>query len=180
LKDNGKLELKDIEFSKSRFRNYFGNIGEMVTEEILLREGFAVCRWRPYVAGDVLPKSDVSKNLRRCLNCLYPSGRDAYDDRIIEELEDFFGNRLSDFKKYTDSLGIFDQVSNATYTPDLVAKKDNKIFIIEVKTNSGNIYLKREKDKLRGLLSARKFNLIPMLVNLNIGIQATDFIMKEL
>jgi hypothetical protein len=170
-------------------------MGEMIAEEVLFKEGFAVCKWRPYAAGDVLPESHVSQNLRRCLNCLYPIkpdeimikdgktvhltySRDPYADTIIEELRDFFGDKLANFKKYTDSLGIFGEVGKPVYIPDLVAKKDNKIYVIEVKTNSGNVYLKKEK--LEGLMSARKFNFIPLVINLKISIEATNFIMNEL
>lgn len=167
----------------------------MIAEEVLLKEGFAVCKWRPYVAGDVLPESHVSHNLRRCLNCLYPikpgetviikgktvhltHRRDPYSDTIIEELRNFFGDRLSNFKKYTDTLGIFGEADKVVYTPDLVAKKDKEIYIIEVKTNSGDIY--STKEKLEGLLLARKFSFVPLLINLKIDIEATDFVMQEL
>jgi Holliday junction resolvase len=68
--------------------------------------------------------------------------------------------------------------SKHVYTPDLVVKKGNEICIVEVKTNSGNIYLKPEK--VKGLLSARRFGLIPLLINLNVSIDATDFMMREL
>jgi len=190
------LELANLEFSKSRFKSYFGNIGELIAEEILFKEGFEVCRWRPYNAGDILPQSNVSRNLRRCLNCLYPIkpdetvtmggekyhitySRDPNYKTIIKELNDFFGDKLSNFKKYTDTLG-FGEAKEVRYIPDLVAKKDNEIYIVEVKTNSGNIYLKREQEKLKGLLSARKFDLIPLLININIRLEATDFTMKEL
>ena len=70
--------------------------------------------------------------------------------------------------------------SKYIYTPDLVAKKNNEIYIIEIKTNSGSLYNRREKEKLKGLLSARDFSLIPLLISLKIELTATDFMMTEL
>lgn len=140
MEKNVKLKLIDIEFSKSRFKTYFGNIGEMIAEQVLLKEGYAVCKWRPYVAGEILSESKVSHSLRRCLNCLYPLKpdedvmiggkivhlkyrRESDHEVIIKELQDFFGSKLSDFKNYTDSLGLFNEAGTVIYTPDLVAKK---------------------------------------------------------
>jgi Holliday junction resolvase len=57
-------------------------------------------------------------------------------------------------------------------------KKDDEICIVEVKTNSGNIYLNPKR--VRGLLSARKFGLVPLYVHINVSINASDFILQEL
>lgn len=190
-----KLKLANLEFSKSRFGSYFGNMDEIIAEEVLFKEGFEVCRWRS-LAGEG-SEARVNRSLGRCLNCLYPTKpdgieiidgkefqvtyiREANHEEIIKELNVFFGDKLSNLKKYIGTLGIFGEADKVRYIPDLVAKKDNEIYIVEVKTNSGSIYHKRERRKLKGLLSARRFNLIPLLINFNIRLEATDFIMKEL
>jgi len=124
-----------------------------------------------------------------------PAWNDYYRDivtdylKVFKDLRNFFGEKLEDVKAYFESLGIFGeceitedaheiQKSKRKYTPDLVAKKNGEIYIIEVKANSGDSYLKGEK--LSGLLSARKFGLVPLLINLKVTLDATDFIMKEL
>jgi len=195
LEKTVNLKLKDVEFSKSRFKTYFGNIGEMITEAILLKEGFRVCKWRPYATSATSPESILSQGLWRCLNCLYPLKPDEIIEiagqtlnvtherppdyeTIIGEFQEFFGDKLIDFKNYVESLGIFSESGKRIYTPDLVVKKGKEIYIVEVKTNSGNIYLKPEK--VQGLLSARKFGFIPLIVHINISINASDFSMQEL
>lgn len=199
LKANVRLELETVEFDKSRFRVYFGNIGEMIAEQVLLEQGFSVWRLKPFHAGGLRTERGIFGNLFTS-SFLYPSNYRIYDETLgfeksrelaIKGLENFFGERLEDFKKYMESIGVIGKTgivgtarikaktkSKYVYTPDLVVKKDNEICIVEVKTNSGNIYLKPEK--VEGLLSARKFGLIPLLINLNVSIDATNFMMQEL
>lgn len=200
LKKDVRLELETVEFSKSRFRTYFGNIGELIAEEVLFKQGFHVWGLRPLHAGKVAKEEGIFSNLFGCLSFLYPSDYHMYDDTLgyeksrelaIMKLERFFGEKLEDFKKYMESIGVIGKSglvgavqinaktkSKHVYTPDLVVKKDNEIYIVEVKANSGNIYLKPEK--VEGLLSARKFGLIPLLINLRVSIDATDFMMQVL
>lgn len=110
----------------------------------------------------------------------------------IKELEDFFGDKLVAFKRYLESVGVIgadgivgacqikmtEPKSKHIYTPDLVCRKDNDIYVVEVKTNSADIYLKPEK--VRGLLLAKKFGLIPLLSHINVRIDASDFVLQEL
>jgi hypothetical protein len=202
LEKTVNLKLKDVDFRKSRFRTYFGNIGEMIAEEILLKEGFTVWGFRPYHDGgskqNTMPFYD---NLYFCMNFLYESNERCYDEGLTYEetrekgiglLKDFFGEKLVYFKKYLESIGVIGKTSivgwsqikmtepqpKHVYTPDLVAKKGKEIYVVEVKTNSGNIHLKPEK--VQGLLSARKFGLIPLIVHMNIDIKASDFSIQEL
>lgn len=42
LEKKVKIKLMTVEFSKSRFKTYFGNIGEMIASEILLKEGLTL------------------------------------------------------------------------------------------------------------------------------------------
>lgn len=225
LKSTAKLKMKTVKFSKSRFKTYFGNMGEMIAEEVLLKDGYAVWEVSHYPGGYLPSEYRIAKSLLEYLRYMYqrkpdkntlkkeykiryfnlspekftvPSWNEYYTnivtnyERVIAELRNFFGDKLEGFKRYVESLRIIDKISIAdasriaeneresspVYTPDLVAKKDHDIYIVEVKTNSGSIYLKKEK--LEGLLSARKFNLIPLLVNLNVKISATNLTIQEL
>jgi hypothetical protein len=202
LKVVARLKLETVEFRKSRFKTYFGNIGEMVAEEILLKEGFTVWGLKPYHAGGSRLNRDIFvDDLYTCLGFLYQSNVSFYDrtlgyektcENAIKELENFFGEKLVAFKKYMESIGVIgkegivgaarikmtDPKSKHVYTPDLIARKGSEIYIVEVKTNSANIFFKPEK--VEGLLSARKFGLVPLLINLNVSIEATDLVMKEL
>lgn len=126
------------------------------------------------------------------MHAIHDGGYEESRKLAIKELEDFFGRKLEGFKKYIESIGMIESYygilgaygingktkSEYAYTPDLIAKKDNEICIVEVKTNSGNIYLKPEK--VEGLVSARKSGLIPLLINLNVSINATDFMIREI
>jgi len=200
LKADVRLELETVEFNKSRFATYFGNIGEMIAEQVLLKQGFSVWGLKPFHAGRLRTERGIFGNLFNCLSFLYPSNDRIFDGTLgyeksrelaIKELENFFGEKLDAFRKYMESIGVIGKTgmvgaaqikaeikSKHVYTPDLVVNKDNEIWIVEVKTNSGNIYLKPEK--VEGLLSARKFGLIPLLINLNVSIDATNFMMQEL
>ena len=195
MKTNTLLKLKNVNFSKSRFQTYFGNIGEMIAEETLFKEGFEVCKWSSFSAPNIVPNK-INNNLRYCLMCLYIVDSDEGKVRIgeneyvifhvveykkiMKQLKSFFADKLGKIKDYIDFLGIFDPNKKPLYIPDLVAKKDKEIFVIEVKTNSGNIYRKRQKEKLEGLLSARTYDFIPMLVNLKVEIVASAFTLTEL
>ena len=62
LEKNVKLKLLNVEFSKNGFKTCFGKMGEMIAEEVLLKEGFKVYKWRPCVAGSAHACSKLVKN----------------------------------------------------------------------------------------------------------------------
>ena len=107
----------------------------------------------------------------------------AYEESV-KEVKDFFGDKLEDFINFVKSLGVITKdgelevYGNRTYTPDLIAKKNGEIYIIEVKANSGN--LNKKPKRVKALLSARDYGLIPLIVHINVSINATDFSMREL
>lgn len=190
------LKSDNVEFKKcrKRFNSYFGNMGEVIAQEVLSKEGFDVCRWSA-MSGDGT-KLTIQNNLGRCLKCLYPLEKETMTidgstyhmeyyfeinpEKIIKQLNRFFGEKLANLKKYVDYLNIFPPPKTPLYIPDLIAKKANELYVIEVKTNTGTIYTKRERRKLRAFLSARDFGLIPLLVHFNLSLHATDFIATEL
>jgi hypothetical protein len=202
LEKKVKTKLKTVEFNKSRFKTYFGNIGEMIASEILLKEGFRVWGLKPYEAGGSRQNRYLYiDDLYVCLSFYYKSnvtyregdlGVEKTRELAIKELENFFGEKLVAFKKYMESIGVIgktgivgasrikmvEPTAKHVYTPDLVCRKDNNIYIVEVKTNSGNIYNKPER--VKGLLLARKFGLIPLLIHMNVRIDASDFSIQEL
>lgn len=127
-----------------------------------------------------------------------PSWDDYCKNRVAEyyeavnALRDFFGNKLEDFKRYIESIGVLGKIGvvgavkivnpnlacKYVYAPDFVAKKNDDIYIIEVKTNNAIKYFKEEK--LEGLTSVRKFGLVPLIITLKVDIVAKDFLIKEL
>jgi len=181
LNDKTRLELENVKFNKSRFRRYQGNIGEMVAEEVLLREGFEVWVCTPYfpdvspMSGKKLTRGGLVRYLSLSStadeNSIFEWGKDERE-KAIKELKTFFGDKLEAFQKY------FEEIAAIGYTPDLIAKKNDKIYVVEVKTNKATRYLKGEK--LRGLMLARNYGFIPMLITLNINIEATNLILREL
>jgi hypothetical protein len=187
----------NVNFSESRkkFNSYFGNMGEVIAQEVLSKEGFDVCRWSP-MGGDGT-KFTIYNSLGRCLRYLYPIEKERIitidgvtyhtktyfeekPEKIIKQLKRFFGEKITNLKRYVDSLNIFPQPKTPLYIPDLVAKKDDEIYIVEVKTNSGTIYGKRQTTRLRALLSARQFDLTPLLIHFNLRLEATDLTAKKL
>ena len=64
------------------------------------------------------------------------------------------------------------------YKPDLLAKKNRKIYVVEVKASSGKQNLRGEK--LEGLLLAKKYGFVPMVVTLDVEIKASDLVAQEL
>ena len=169
-----KLELNHVKFDRSRFRRYIGNIGEMIAQEVLLKEGFEVWLLTPYFP-EVSPAPP----------------REERQERI--KLKAFFGDKLEAFKQYMEKIGVIGKfgilgaalIKTGTpkgeyvYTPDLIAKKDGKIYVVEVKATKGALrYLKR--GKLKGLMLAKDYGFSPMLVTLNVNIEASDFTITEL
>jgi hypothetical protein len=201
MEKNIILELKKVEFNKRRFNTYFGNIGEMLAEEKLSTAGFETWGLKPFHAGS-RPKTEIFyDNLFSCMHFLYESNERCYYDGLTYEetrekgirmLKEFFGERFLCFKNYMERIGVIGKIgivgasqikmvepkSRHVYTPDLVAKKNGEIYIVEVKTNSGISYLKGEK--LKGLLSAKKFGLVPLLIKLKLNLDATDLVVEKL
>lgn len=195
-----ELELDHVKFNRSRFRRYVGNIGEMVAQEVLLKEGFQVWLLTPYFPNRAPFESrSVGGGLIHSLSYLYKQKPGKFRKRKLEDYENkikalktFFGDKLEAFKQYTEKLGVIGKtgISGAElintegpereyiYTPDLVAKKDEKIYVVEIKTGKGIRYLKEEK--LKGLMLAKEYGLVPLLVTLNVNIEVTDLILREL
>jgi len=98
---------------------------------------------------------------------------------------------LEDFKRYIEKLGVVGAVGipgaaqirakgpkrEYLYTPDLVAKKNQEIYIIEVKVNTGRIDSEKER---RGLMLARDYGFIPMLITSKVNIEVSDLVIAEL
>lgn len=194
------LELEQPKFDRNRLRVYYGNIGEIIAQQVLKKQGFEVLLTRPVGYGRDflsifrLPKMDEEvKELRKYYDSLpsfrkkketwneFLKGKENWIKETIETVKAsraFFGGQLNAFKQYLKELK-FDVASKRKYTPDLIAKKGEKIYVIEVKSTRGALKFLRGK-KLRGLLLARKYGLIPSIVSFNLRIEAKDFKMEEL
>jgi len=149
MREKTRLKLKHVEFDRGRFRRYYGNIGEMVVAEVLVREGFKV--WFPVPYHPEEPP---------------PAVYQPAESKIT-----FFGDKLGAFELYRKEI-------HGIYMLDLVAKKNDEIYIVEVKTNEAVRYLRGEK--LEGLMLARKYGFIPMLATLKVSIEVTDLMVTEL
>ena len=190
----------------------------MLTEEVLIKEGFIICELRPYSTGKSPATLSMGRGLWNCLsnickgkrkedelrglykacyvpppkipNFSVPTWKEYYSQNLkmyeesIKEVKDFFGDKLEDFINYLKTLGLITKngslevYGKRTYTPDLIAKKNDEIYIIEVKANSGD--LNHKPERVKALLSAREYGLIPLIVHINISINASDFSMHEL
>ena len=160
-----------MKFDKSRFRRYVGSISEMVAEEILLKQGFDAWLLKAY-----FPYGIAKKLVRSGLiHYLYRQCRDFKEvskqvrENIIKELNASFGDKLEPFKQYMEELGFSVKEDEGiregmTYIPDLVAKKNREIYVIEVKANTGFQFLKEEK--LKGLMLAKEYGFVPTVITL--------------
>ena len=187
------LELKRPKFDRSRLRVYYGNMGEIIAQQVLRKQGFEVWLTRPVGNEDFIrvltvPKMDEElKGLRRHYDN-FPSFRKReetweeflnkhkehirYEIKWVKANRAFFGEQLDAFITYLKKL-------KREYSPDLIAKKDGKIYVIEVKSRKGAIQFLKGK-KLRGLLLAREYGFIPSLVSFNLKIEAENFKMEAI
>jgi len=189
---NSPEDVSCLQIDKTRFRRYIGNIGEMIVQEVLVKRGYRVWLLTPYFPSSL--KRPLQKGLLSVLQCLYEDESRTHEVRRpklnLDELRDFFGGKLGDFKQYVERLGVVgkDGLPGAPhikiggsgteylYCPDLVAKKNNKIYVVEIKVGQGTRYLKKEK--VKGLVMAKEHGFIPMLVTLNLSIEARDLEIK--
>jgi len=109
-----------------------------------------------------------------------------YRANVIEFYNDlrkktaFIGESFKKFERYVKELnfGQYDGgLSSPLYIPDLVAKKNNKIYIVEVKANTG---IRQHRKLKEASIIAKKYGFIPILVTLNVNIEATNLTIREL
>ena len=106
LKKTINLKLFNLEFSKNKFRNYFGNMGEVITEETLTKKGFIVWKWNSHSVAEAFLGSKFKRNLGHSLSCLYPVK--AAETRIIDGDERHFTyERLFDCKPIIKEIDAF-------------------------------------------------------------------------
>jgi hypothetical protein len=181
---------------------YYGNIGEIVSQEVLRKQGFEVWLPRPLAGSEYLNLSSQLRMKRDSVRKRYENNlRIYYDNKpsIIKEKETweefldrhkegymidlefarrsqaFFGESFEAFNQYLKKLTS----ESIIYYFDLIAKKEDKIYVIEVKsTKTARRFLRGEK--LRGLMLAKDYGFIPALITLELKVEATDFKMKEL
>jgi len=188
LKDD-LIHVDHVEFDKGRFRRYIGNIGEMVAQEALEKRGFKVWVITPYYTHMGFEESSQFES---------QSLTDAWkNEEKRVELVNFFGDKMEAFKQYVSSLGLVgktgvprvsdalgmrvtrsDLESKYLYCPDLVAKKDERIYVVKIKVGQGVYYLKGNTRK--GLLLAKDYGFIPLLITLSVDIEASNLQIREL
>jgi hypothetical protein len=100
----------------------------------------------------------------------------------VKELLAFIGD-FENFEQYVKELNIGqyditkDTGGPSLYIPDLVAKKNNKIYIVEVKANTG---VRQIRNLNEASIIAKKYGFIPILMTLNVNIEATNLTFREL
>jgi len=194
-----ELKLRKPKFDRSRIRVHYGNLGEIIAQEVLKKQGFEVWLTRPVgnlgiIGKDYIPLHGLTRfdedTLRRHYNLhirkqTWEEYRDEHLEFYKRELRDmkkteaFLGDKLDAFKQYLKRIKL-DVVGERMYIPDLVAKKNGEIYVIEVKSSerARKSFLKGKK--LKGLMLAREFGLIPTVVTLNLKIETSEFELEEL
>jgi len=168
-----------LKIDRRRFNTYLGNIGEIMAEEYLRENGFQTWLIRPLYIGEKVAGKRVDHlwlfhpQRFRTING-HITGVE-FNEEELKVLKRFFEDKVDDFRNYMESI-LSD--TEYKYRPDLLAKKNGTIYIVEVKVNSGTQYLKGEK--LRGLLLATEYGFTPMLVTINVDVEVADFKMKVL
>ena len=223
-----KLTLSRVDFNRTRFVTYHGNIGEIAAEEVLLRNGFDIWlvhggfdagkesekrRYRTslsyYLSTLLYSREPLLENPRYSINS---QGVKRIEEEHLnsqdvkgaqEELHLFFGDKLESMMQYMKKIGVikkpiqvwkeagaindlivttdinrFGERERPIYTPDLIAKKKRDFYVIEVKTNTGTNFLRGKR--LEGLMLAKDYDFIPMLITLNVKIEMTNLKLQEL
>lgn len=93
----------------------------------------------------------------------------------VKELLAFIGESFEQYVKELN-IGQYDG-GPSLYIPDLVAKKNNKIYIVEVKANTG---VRQYRNLNEASIIAKKYGFIPILMTLNVNIEATNLTFREL
>ena len=148
------LALSIVKFDKSRLRKYYGNIAEIIAQEVLEKAGFESWLLTPYFSRgrESLPKSGyLSQLLLR---------------RVFQK---FLGQKMEVFLRYLKKSG---------YIPDLIAKKGEDIYLVEVKANREFKYL-NEEQKI-GLKSAREYGFKSMIITMDVAITASNLKIIEI
>lgn len=183
-------QAEHFQFDKSRFRKYIGDMGEMVAQEALMKQGFSI--WSLHRFPQSM-KRPMRTGLLDILAYLYrdecESVRISYDrdmtrtyERHVKELKNFLGDRFEGFVQYLEEVGTphwyVGLERKPTYCPDLVAKRNGEIYVVEIKVGQGIYYLRG--DKLKGFTLAKKYGFIPMLITLDLTIEAGNLRFKQL
>lgn len=178
------LELKQPNFDRGCLRVYYGNIGEIIAQQILQKQGFNVWLTRPVASEKKYFRIDFIQRTEKMIGKLdneYETEYLVYDKEAVEkELKRWkriFGQQFEAFKQYLKKLKIHEV--GELYKPDLIAKKGDKIYIVEVKSTKGAVNYLKEK-WLKGFLLAKEYGFIPLLVSFNLKIEIDNFKMEEI
>jgi hypothetical protein len=147
------VEIDNVEFDRSRFRRYYGNIGEMVAEEFLVRREFGVWLFAPYFPNKSprmreglgrggllhylsylylkpLDRNDLgSKYIVKYGGASYVLSRKVEEyHHKLKELKNIFGEKLEAFRKYVEELGIVRKTSDAEPVEILPEREETKYY----------------------------------------------------
>jgi hypothetical protein len=99
---------------------------------------------------------------------------------MISEGASFFGDKHQEFERYVKAIQPpkpknDEPMSYQSYSPDLIAKKGQKIYVIEIKANTSNL----SKLQRKALEIAPKFDFIPLLLKVKVTTKA-EIVIKEI
>ena len=137
-------------------------------EDSLRRHYYFYCRVGSIKEEDLSLEQYISNHKRKHENYI------QNEKNRIKATTVFLDDQLNSFKEYLRSL----ESESIKFNCDFVAKKDRKIYIIQVKSTKGALQFLRGK-RLKGLLLAREFGFIPTLISFDIKIEANNFKIEE-
>ena len=134
-------------YSKKSLHAYEGQFGEVLARKYLQKEGFEV--WSYMVLVQLIKHS------------LMPG--------IVTHAHDFLGSKKQDFIEMNKTLDqIYSGKEHKRRRFDFIAKKEDKYYVVEVKTNKA-ILTKFQKEDLQ---LSKKFGFIPILVRTKVKLIA--------
>ena len=124
------LELKQPNFDRSRLRVYYGNIGEIITQQVLKKQGFEVLLTRP--VGVPIEKGDYMNLLR------FPK-----KDEELKKLHHYY-DILPSFRKREETWEEFLKSKENRINCEIEWRKANRAFFGE-QLDAFIAYLKKIK-----------------------------------
>ena len=189
------LEIKQPKFHNRHLKMYYDNVVDIIAEELLRKQGFELGLKKPIGTKEAfdslfsIPDLEERKKDWRHFYDIHPSfwkEQNSWEDYLETHIAHFryevdkvIRNREFFGEKIARNLFDYLEKLNSRYIPDLIAKKNEKIYIIEVRNREeASKFLKGKK--YRSLLLARKYGFIPLLVSFELNIEANNLKMEEI
>lgn len=101
----------------------------------------------------------------------YPEPWRVYEEvKSDAEAREFLGAKVEDFMKYLDECASLEAEQDRTMWPDIVAKKNGELYIIEVKANTGRLALLQRK----ALQIAAKYGFKTRVIRVRLSAECSE------